>query len=159
MTDGILSAHALRTLVGEQRVAALQFHGYTQTASTALVALGFLAIYKNKGRAGKSHITTPHAKVTLLVTQFLLCSSICSTPAAHLWFGILTPLGFVADRLACLCVQLGLVTLAWTLMSILLGASSFRKYGIITIFPLKWQGRIKKAHRLVSPCSTACLQK
>lgn len=45
------------------RVDALRFHGYMQMAAAASASLGFLAIYLNKERLGKSHLTSQHGQV------------------------------------------------------------------------------------------------
>lgn len=63
MTEGIVAAYRFRNLDGGPRVQAIQNHGWIQGAATVSVALGFLAIWRNKAAKGKPHFTSLHGKV------------------------------------------------------------------------------------------------
>ena len=57
------ASRAIQLPPGAERLAALQRHGWLMAASLLFAAVGYWAIYANKERLGKPHVTSEHAVV------------------------------------------------------------------------------------------------
>eukprot|EP00873_Tetraselmis_striata_P023085 jgi/Tetstr1/443349/TSEL_031364.t1 len=76
MTEGLLRAVDFRPLEKSARVAAIQRHGLVQGAALVLLAAGYYAIYLNKERLGKPHLTSYHSKFGLATALLTVGSAL-----------------------------------------------------------------------------------
>ncbi|KAI8468594.1 MAG: eukaryotic cytochrome b561-domain-containing protein [Monoraphidium minutum] len=66
MAEGLISAWAIRTTAGEERVRGLDMHALMQLRAVVLIAIGAGVIIHNKNLNGKPHFRTLHGKLGLL---------------------------------------------------------------------------------------------
>lgn len=74
MTEGLITARELRPTEGAVRVARLWHHAKIQCAAALCVLLGFYAIWENKRRNGKAHLTSLHGKLGAVTLALALGS-------------------------------------------------------------------------------------
>mmetsp|Transcript_8105 Transcript_8105/g.8258 ORF Transcript_8105/g.8258 Transcript_8105/m.8258 type:complete len:210 (+) Transcript_8105:18-647(+) len=66
-----------------------RIHGYVMSAATLLAAFGYYVIYSNKEINHKTHLTTLHGKLGVLVLVNFLCFSIVGGVLLHPDWGLL----------------------------------------------------------------------
>lgn len=74
MTEGLIGSVMFRQLDGPERVQAIWAHALMQGRAFVCILIGFVVIYQNKVRHGKSHFVSQHAKFGLATLLLSIAS-------------------------------------------------------------------------------------